>query len=250
MSNPDKYTSSWSQTDIQKYLNGELSAREMHQLEQAALDDPFLSDALEGLGAAPAAEVAQDMETLRTRLQQRVEQKRKKVVPLAWRVAAAVILLLGFGFMAWYGLIRPTPPPPAKTIALNTAENNTDSKKATQDSAATAVIPNQLADRRARQGRIPSNGPPPYPAPAFRPTGSPGFQPQKCCRQHSGSARHRLDQGNSGDGPAGLPALSPDIQKKSCARHYNHRHGNHFLQGQPERGAHRFQDRGVPLAGP
>ena len=100
MSNPDKHTDSWSQADIQKYLNGELSAREMHQLEQDALDDPFLADALEGLGSAPAAEVAQDMEALRTRLQHRVEQKRKQIIPPVWRLAAAIILLLGLGFMA------------------------------------------------------------------------------------------------------------------------------------------------------
>jgi hypothetical protein len=147
MSNPDKHTDSWSQADIQKYLNGELSAREMHQLEQAALDDPFLADALEGLGSAPAAEVAQDMETLRTRLQHRVDQKRKQIVPPVWRVAAAIILLLGLGFMAWYGLIHPTPPAPANSTAQNpassTAQNATEdkavAKKATADSATTAV---------------------------------------------------------------------------------------------------------------
>src|SRR5580698_1120684 len=39
----------WSTTDIQKYLNGEMSAREMHDLEKTALDDPFLADAIEGM---------------------------------------------------------------------------------------------------------------------------------------------------------------------------------------------------------
>ena len=35
-------------SQIRKYLNGELNATAMHQLEQDALDDPFLMDALEG----------------------------------------------------------------------------------------------------------------------------------------------------------------------------------------------------------
>ena len=31
---------------IRKYLNGELNARAMHQLERRAQDDPFLMDAM------------------------------------------------------------------------------------------------------------------------------------------------------------------------------------------------------------
>jgi hypothetical protein len=34
--------------DILKYHQGMLNANEMHALEKAALDDPFLSDALDG----------------------------------------------------------------------------------------------------------------------------------------------------------------------------------------------------------
>lgn len=34
--------------DIEKYLQGSMSAAEMHQLEKAALQDPFLADAIEG----------------------------------------------------------------------------------------------------------------------------------------------------------------------------------------------------------
>src|SRR5580658_5011441 len=44
----------YSASDIEKYRKGELSAREMHDLEQAALDDPFLADAIEGLMQHPA----------------------------------------------------------------------------------------------------------------------------------------------------------------------------------------------------
>ena len=31
----------YSAADIQRYLNGEMSAEEMHAIETAALDDPF-----------------------------------------------------------------------------------------------------------------------------------------------------------------------------------------------------------------
>ncbi len=44
----DKYKH-YSAADIREYLRGDLSAREMQALEAAALEDPFLADALEGM---------------------------------------------------------------------------------------------------------------------------------------------------------------------------------------------------------
>jgi hypothetical protein len=38
----------YSAEDLQRYHRGEMSASEMHQLEKAALSDPFLSDAMDG----------------------------------------------------------------------------------------------------------------------------------------------------------------------------------------------------------
>ena len=48
MSANDKYKI-YSAGEIRKYLDGELPAAEMHALEAAALEDPFLADALEGM---------------------------------------------------------------------------------------------------------------------------------------------------------------------------------------------------------
>ena len=76
MSNPDKHITPWSAPDVQKYLKGELSAREMHQLEKAALEDPFLADAIEGLSQRPAAPLTRDLDELQTRLYARVSKKK------------------------------------------------------------------------------------------------------------------------------------------------------------------------------
>ena len=38
----------YSAQDIQRYLKGQMSPEEMHAIETAALDDPFLADAIEG----------------------------------------------------------------------------------------------------------------------------------------------------------------------------------------------------------
>ncbi|HVU58531.1 MAG TPA: hypothetical protein VHD83_25895, partial [Puia sp.] len=112
----------YSSSDIEKYLSGELSDPEMHAMERAALDDPFLADALEGMvlhRSLPEQPVfRQDMEDLQKRLDDRVSRKesRPRLLPLAVRYAAAVILLLGIGFTAYYTLFskKMEQPPLAK----------------------------------------------------------------------------------------------------------------------------------------
>ncbi len=126
MSGPAKNTTTYSASDIQRYLKGEMSAREMHDLEKAALEDPFLADALEGfekqLSPAPAqAEnpvLTEHLDDLRTRLDSRVAGQpahTPKVIPTPapkifglrtpWlRIAAAAVLLIGLSVTAWYSL--------------------------------------------------------------------------------------------------------------------------------------------------
>jgi len=111
MSDKDQHTPMYSSSDIEKYLNGELSAPEMHALERAALDDPFLADALDGimihrhLPEQPSFQ--EDMAQLKERLQNRVAEKSKtRVRPLFMRYAAAVILLVGLGLAAYYTLFN------------------------------------------------------------------------------------------------------------------------------------------------
>ncbi|HEY4335654.1 MAG TPA: carboxypeptidase-like regulatory domain-containing protein [Puia sp.] len=105
MDNTSNHSKIGSDAEIRKYLNGELSPREMHDLERAALDDPFLADALEGLMAVPPQE--EDLDHLRSRLAARVDKKDEpRVIPWfrrpAFRVAAAVIGLAGIGITTWY----------------------------------------------------------------------------------------------------------------------------------------------------
>jgi CarboxypepD_reg-like domain len=94
----------FSASDIEKYRKGELSAGEMHDLEQAALDDPFLSDAIDGLIQHPVSQ--QDLAELQDRLNKKVtEDNRRGVILLLRRritLAAALILLLGIGFTFFY----------------------------------------------------------------------------------------------------------------------------------------------------
>ena len=113
MSGPDKNNTHYSASDIQKYLKGEFSAREMHELEKAALEDPFLADALEGFEKQDTTGQAQTgdqtlsghLDDLRARLDNRVNVPTRKLFP--WlRIAAAAILFIGLGLTAWYGLLN------------------------------------------------------------------------------------------------------------------------------------------------
>ena len=102
MSEEKKYKN-YSAADIEKYHKGLLSPGEMNELEKAALDDPFLADALEGYKAS-AENVSSDLSELKKKLEERVSDK--KVISIApsgssfkrWKVAAAAVILGGLGY--------------------------------------------------------------------------------------------------------------------------------------------------------
>ena len=84
--------------DIEKYHNGLLSSKERHDLEKAALDDPFLADALEGYAVA-AVNVPLDIAELKKRLGNKVEGA--KVIPMnaaaprnSFKILRAAVMIL------------------------------------------------------------------------------------------------------------------------------------------------------------
>jgi CarboxypepD_reg-like domain len=86
---------------LRKYLDGELTGPEMQAFEKAALEDPFLSDALEGLEANRDYRVSltSDLTDLQQRLARRITiQNQKKGILFRlsnWQVAAAVFFVIG-----------------------------------------------------------------------------------------------------------------------------------------------------------
>ncbi|RYZ23308.1 MAG: hypothetical protein EOO10_21120, partial [Chitinophagaceae bacterium] len=91
----------YTATDIEHYHSGQLSAAEMHAMEKAALDDPFLADALEGYThtATPQA----DLSALQLKLQLRIENDRKKrifYIGNNWmKIAALFVVFAGAGWL-------------------------------------------------------------------------------------------------------------------------------------------------------
>lgn len=112
-----KYTA----VDIEKYHLGQLSNAERHAMEKAALEDPFLADALEGF-ATPGINTGQDLVMLRQLLANRIEKEEKKIVPIGgssrkfpwFRVAAAVVLIGGTALLANQLLFKQKDSPIAK----------------------------------------------------------------------------------------------------------------------------------------
>jgi TonB family protein len=102
----DNNIKNYSAADIEKYHKGLLSAKERHDLEKAALDDPFLADAMEGY--AVAGFVADgDIYDLKKRLAEKVEKGKLIVMKgggrssFPWlRVAALVIVVAGAALLA------------------------------------------------------------------------------------------------------------------------------------------------------
>ena len=131
----------YSFEDIQRYLQGKMSAAEMHAVEKAALQDPFLADAIEGYREVPQVTAQQHLKEINAALQ--TEQKNSKIISLSkqtqWlRIAAVIIILSGVGVIGSYILKNSNKQQQIAQVKKEEKNNNTTI--ATQDSA-TAITP-------------------------------------------------------------------------------------------------------------
>src|SRR5688572_3494580 len=102
MNDHKEHISHYSVADIQRYVQGKLSAREMHAMEKAALDDPFLADAIEGMQQALTDHnenlVTGQLHQLQQQFETRTATGTGKVVAFKpfryWQAAAAVVVIV------------------------------------------------------------------------------------------------------------------------------------------------------------
>ncbi len=93
----DKKNIIYTTADIAQYLAGKLSTNQMHAMEKAALDDPFLAEAMEGYEGMKEKDWSNQLVALR----QEIAEKGSvaKVIPLHrstgrwWKIAAAVFVI-------------------------------------------------------------------------------------------------------------------------------------------------------------
>ena len=93
----------YTAADIEAYWQGRLDARAMHALEKAALEDPFLADAMEGYRLQWESEkqpATAHLGELKARLEKRIAAPARKYMAW-WKPAIAASLLLTAGTLAW-----------------------------------------------------------------------------------------------------------------------------------------------------
>lgn len=99
---------------IRQYLEGALNESEMHAIEKAALEDPFLADAIDGMSEARKEfsneTIDSNLGKLRTQISERVAAG--KVIPFTsfrgWRIVAAASILLVCSVFAYNTWLKPT----------------------------------------------------------------------------------------------------------------------------------------------
>lgn len=94
----------YTTADFSRYHSGKMSDREMHALELAALEDPFLSDALEGYAYTQTAK--NDIEEIQEQLNENRKNKNVFFLSLArhgwWRIAALFMVIAGTGYFFYW----------------------------------------------------------------------------------------------------------------------------------------------------
>lgn len=93
-------------SDIHRYLNGQMTAKEMHELERAALGDPFLADAIEGYQNRDKQTSEKHLNEITAAVQGN-QQNTKIITPAkrkryGWLGAASVVFVLGTSVFVLY----------------------------------------------------------------------------------------------------------------------------------------------------
>ena len=154
MKQEQDHIKTYSARDIQLYLEGKLSPAEMHALEKAALDDPFLADAIEGFAIVDSEQQNKDLRSLRVKLEKRINKEKKKstLFPV-WMRAAMIVLAVSIGGLTIYNLfdanteVQNKPIAKKETIGPANADTTTINAQPIIDSQDIAKIETNLATK-------------------------------------------------------------------------------------------------------
>jgi TonB family protein len=126
--------------DIEKYLRGELTAAERHALEQKALNDPFLAEALEGAEHAGAEHFTVDLKIIKKSLHEKTKVRRRFIDINGWQwysgIAAGLLLLalVTYTVIMMIGQQRP-----ANELAVLEDQVSTDSITSQQEETVNSI---------------------------------------------------------------------------------------------------------------
>lgn len=119
---------------IRRYVQGDLNAKEMYELERAAHEDEMLMDMLLGMEAENANASVFPHQDIADRIAQRIARKgKRKIIP--WRgisIAASLLVVAGF---AYYALQHKLEQPDSNApMVSETPSKSTEDKAVAQDS--------------------------------------------------------------------------------------------------------------------
>lgn len=160
----NKTIKNFTAADIEKYWNNKLSPAEMHEMEKAAMDDPFLADALEGYQYSANAD--EELRMLRRKFDDQVNTTAP-VIPIphkkyAWlKIAASIIVLAGAGLLVRQLALRSKNANPiAKTEKAKEnkptgiTKTNEVLLNNTPDTTKTDLVANELATAKTEKKEI------------------------------------------------------------------------------------------------
>lgn len=148
MSELNQHTNNYTESDIRNYLNGNLSRDQMHAIEKAALDDPFLADAIEGMQEASdsygAEIVHENLSTAKKKLEERIKERRTGlVIPIFWKRAAIAAVLVIIAGTWLYTSIR-NADEQKENLAID--QKKQDSPITLKDSTTTSINPSKQTE--------------------------------------------------------------------------------------------------------
>lgn len=139
----------YSAEDIQQYLAGGLTPLQMNEMEKAALDDPFLTEAMEGYAAAEPGRWEKQLTELKQAFAK--QQEGAKIIPLTkkkntwWKAAAAVLVIGGTATLSYFLVTKKQADSIAQEIVP--AKNTQQKEVAVADTSAALIATNTDKDK-------------------------------------------------------------------------------------------------------
>jgi hypothetical protein len=150
--------------DIKRYVEGKMSPLEMHLIERAALEDPFLADAIEGMHFAQENYGAEKIDSDIAELKKNISAsraRRSKIMYAAWWRAAAVLIVVVTAVAIVYFLNEPSAGKTTTVAKVERFKQDTPSpapvavEDKVEDSAPAVKNEATVASRAKRQAPIP-----------------------------------------------------------------------------------------------
>lgn len=151
----------YNHEDIQRYLQHKMSASEMHAFEKAILDDPFLSDAIEGYKQSNESLSSKHLAQLERTIIEDNERAKVVVMPAqknTWWKVAAIVFFIFTGTLSYLLWNTSTPKNIAqldktkeevKPIVTEKTQSETDTLSTQNATAGLSRQPDEKADEKA-----------------------------------------------------------------------------------------------------